>query len=821
MKFLQKSAAFVLILAMVACLLLPGGLVLQANAAENVVYTVSDFQINPLYADVISESDLLHSPPTLGADPDGQAEDPEYVTTIEEAAVTLREAMKQRADTVTIYFQTPELSKEYTEADFKGQIQAIVVEAMEHTGVPTEGDYIKWQYAGWRYEGSAASTTVDGTTVFQWILNFSLTYYTTKDQEKELDAAVEKLLESMDIAEAPDYLKIKTIYDYITEHVVYDHDNLNDDSYTLKYTAYAALQDGTAVCQGYALLLYRLALELDVDCRLIAGMGGNEAHGWNIIELKDLYYNMDATWDAGATAYNYFLRCGKNFPNHTRDAEYDTKTFHATYPMAEENYAPIPSDSCKHDAYDNGQVTTQPTCDKEGVKTFTCTNCGFTYTKPIPTVDHTYETEVVDPTCAKEGLTTYTCSVCGYSYTEAIPTLDHEYEITVTDPTCTEQGYTTYTCTGCGKYYIGEHTDPLGHEYDAEALVYDPDTRTHSATCIRCDVQSVEDCTFLEGAVTREPSIHASGILEYVCTGCGGTYEKHLPYRISGSSRYETAFQTAEDLKECLGVETFEYIVVAYGRGFADALAGSYLATELNAPILLTEDSFHDEVIDYIDANLSRTGWVYILGGPSTISQSFEDSLNQIGINCARLYGGNRYETNLAILDKAGLNSKTILVCTGTNFADSLSASAVNLPILLVGNTLSAYQEEYLGMFESLNFCIIGGPNSVSERVAEELRAYGTVKRISGNTREATSVLVAEAFCPDPDTVALAYSRNFPDGLCGGPLAYQLGAPLLLVSSGAEALAADYVTESDLTAGIILGGTNSISNETANRVFGN
>ena len=80
MKFLQKSAAFVLILAMVVCLFLPGGLVLQANAAENVVYTVADFLINPLYADVISESDLLHSPPTLGADPDGQAEDPEYVT---------------------------------------------------------------------------------------------------------------------------------------------------------------------------------------------------------------------------------------------------------------------------------------------------------------------------------------------------------------------------------------------------------------------------------------------------------------------------------------------------------------------------------------------------------------------------------------------------------------------------------------------------------------------------------------------------------------------------------------------------------------------
>ena len=73
MKYLQKATAFVLILALVACLLLPGGLVLRADAAENAAYSFSGVYVNPLYADVVTESSLMQVPPTLGAEPDAQA----------------------------------------------------------------------------------------------------------------------------------------------------------------------------------------------------------------------------------------------------------------------------------------------------------------------------------------------------------------------------------------------------------------------------------------------------------------------------------------------------------------------------------------------------------------------------------------------------------------------------------------------------------------------------------------------------------------------------------------------------------------------------
>lgn len=782
MKQLRRLAALLLALAVAAGLLAPGGISIGARAAENTALTISDTWINPLYASILTEADLNQP----GDIPVPFAE-PEYLTSTEEAGSVLREGMKARAETITIYLQTPLISDEFTEEDFKMQVWEILAYAVAHTGVPDEGDYLMWQFGGVGYGASAYYGKDNGKTVLHWTIPFTFTYYTTLDQEQQVDAAVEKLLDSWDLSAAPDYLKIQTIYDYICSHVTYDYAHWGSTDYTLQFTAYAALQNGTAVCQGYAVLLYRLALELGIDCRLIAGTGRNEAHGWNIVALKGKYYNLDATWDAGYTDHLYFLRSTENFTNHLRDAEYDTAAFHAAYPMSGTDYVPTASDLCKTHTYDKGHVTVEATCTKPGVKTYTCTNCGDTYT-------------------------------------ESLPTADHNYTAVVTAPSCTTGGYTTYTCTGCGKSHTDGATAALGHEAEWEHVAHNAATRTHTAPCVRCGMALTDSCTFGEGVITVEASIYHNGVEEFTCTVCGGTYQIRSAYRIYGDNRYETAYRTADQLKEALNVDTFDTIVVAYGRNFADALAGSYLAIQMDAPILLTQDSEDSNVQAYIEENLTAGGKVYILGGTAVVSQSFEDSLKSAGINVERLYGDSRYLTNLAILNKAGLNGKEILVCTCTSFADSLSASAANLPILLVNNDTGKLTEEQKAYLQTLNGCtfyIIGGTAAVSDDLAAQLAEYGKIERVYGNSREETSVKVAETFCGSADTVALAYSRNFPDGLCGGPLAYHLGAPLLLVNAGQEAYAADYVAKNSVEKGIILGGTAVIPDDVANAVFGN
>ena len=81
-------------------------------------------------------------------------------------------------------------------------------------------------------------------------------------------------------------------------------------------------------------------------------------------------------------------------------------------------------------------------------------------------------------------------------------------------------------------------------------------------------------------------------------------------------------------------------------------------------------------------------------------------------------------------------------------------------------------------------------------------------------------MLIAQKYFNNPDYALITYSKNFPDGLAGGPLAYALGAPLLLTTTGSESIANEYITAEGIESGYVLGGTAAVSDETARKVFG-
>ena len=292
--------------------------------------------------------------------------------------------------------------------------------------------------------------------------------------------------------------------------------------------------------------------------------------------------------------------------------------------------------------------------------------------------------------------------------------------------------------------------------------------------------------------------------------------------RISGENRFETAFKVADAMKQVLGVDKFQAIVVASGSNFADALSGSYLANVKHAPILLSyNDTYNNKAKDYIRANLAPGGTVYILGGTSAVPKSMESGLD--GFRIRRLAGANRFETNLLILKEAGVpNGTKVLVCTGTNFADSLSASATGLPIFLVYNEsgkLTDSQKQYLATLRC-DYYIVGGTSAVSNKLGGAFFQYSeNVWRISGKNRFETSVTVAKHFCGQPKQAVLAYAWNYPDGLCGGPLAYAMGCPLVLTMTGYEAEADSYTQLWNITKGTVLGSTGLISDPSAVQIF--
>lgn len=248
------------------------------------------------------------------------------------AAAYLSSQMQLRSNTTVVKVKT--LGKR------ENIFYDVIAKALAHTGEPTGGDYLYRHLS--QYGGSIGYRYVGND--YYYTLTYEVEYHTTAQQEQEMDGAVDALLEKLDLWNATDYEKVCRIYDYITANISYDYKNLEDITYTLKYSAYAALVNKTAVCQGYASLFYRLALELGVDCRVIAGFGNGGRHAWNIVELNGRYYNLDSTWDASwvqvGLPYNFFLRCEETFEDHIRDEEYETEQFHSAYPMDTADYEP-------------------------------------------------------------------------------------------------------------------------------------------------------------------------------------------------------------------------------------------------------------------------------------------------------------------------------------------------------------------------------------------------------------------------------------------------------------------------------------------------
>ena len=316
-----------------------------------------------------------------------------------------------------------------------------------------------------------------------------------------------------------------------------------------------------------------------------------------------------------------------------------------------------------------------------------------------------------------------------------------------------------------------------------------------------------------ENELYREYPSHAS-------SWSGIWHRESGALRIAGNNRFETSQNIATMFKdnESYGVHS---VILASGDNFADALAGSYLAAVLNAPIILTRAGKETEVNKYIKSILSPEGTIIVLGGTAAVPESCLQGLG--GYNITRLAGSNRYLTNLEIFNYSLINlydSDTILIATGTNYADSLSASATGLPILLVKDSLTNEQKKFLSRFSNKKLVILGGTNAVNSTVESQLRAYGTVSRVSGANRAATSLEIAKKFFPNATTAVIAYSHNFPDGLCGGPLAYQANAPLILTRDNDADATSSYLKSKGMDFGYVLGGKSVISDSLVKKLFG-
>ena len=233
----------------------------------------------------------------------------------------------------------------------------------------------------------------------------------------------------------------------------------------------------------------------------------------------------------------------------------------------------------------------------------------------------------------------------------------------------------------------------LGHNYGP--WQFDSASRSHYRVCSRDGShKETQPCTFVDTV--------SGNVITHECSVCHGKYTEEIPAgkkttRLFGQDRYETSFVIADQLKEQLGVSKFANVVIACATNYADALAGSYLAAAKNAPIILAGETTKKikTLVNYLKANVASGATVYVLGGEAAVSANVFKALTDAGLKVERVWGDDRYKTNIEILNKAGISSsQEILVCSALNYADSLSAAATGRPILLVKNSLTKKQKE-------------------------------------------------------------------------------------------------------------------------------
>ncbi|MDA3936804.1 MAG: cell wall-binding repeat-containing protein [Actinomycetota bacterium] len=302
--------------------------------------------------------------------------------------------------------------------------------------------------------------------------------------------------------------------------------------------------------------------------------------------------------------------------------------------------------------------------------------------------------------------------------------------------------------------------------------------------------------------------------------------------RLSGDTRYETAMATSQD---AFADNSSNYVVVATGLNFADALSASGLAGAYECPLLITGNTLSSELTDEID----RVGAsnVVLIGGPAAIPEVVETDLDTAGYTVTRIQGDNRYDTSAMVADEIKTVTtagdgfhQSVFIARGDSFADALAISpfaySEKNPVLLVRTDSVPVETE--GALIGLNIqaaTLVGGTAAISADTMDDINdiivnanSGMSSDRWSGANRYETAAVIAQhgidAGFADASYIGVATGMNFPDALGGGVVCGRRGGVLLLTSPTALSPdAEDFITTNMLydTSVRVFGGESAVA----------
>ncbi|WP_158095134.1 Ig-like domain-containing protein [Gottfriedia luciferensis] len=199
---------------------------------------------------------------------------------VEEYKSKLENALQNRVTSFSIEYTGGSLS---TEA-LKGMISDIL----------NSDDYLMYSLKSYSYSGTSKT------------VNYTFSYWESLDQTNAVSAKVTEVLSTIITPNMNDFQKEKAIHDWIETNVSYD-------TTLVQHSAYAGLfGNKKTVCQGYALITYKMLKEAGIENKIVEGMAGATPHAWNIVKIDGIWYHLDTTWDdpvpdiAGRVIFDHF-----------------------------------------------------------------------------------------------------------------------------------------------------------------------------------------------------------------------------------------------------------------------------------------------------------------------------------------------------------------------------------------------------------------------------------------------------------------------------------------------------------------------------------
>ncbi len=145
-------------------------------------------------------------------------------------------------------------------------------------------------------------TKIKTTIVDNGEINLQIDYLYPDEEIDYLNNEVNNLINTLITEDLnTDYDKIKVIHDYIINNTKYDLDNNN-------YSAYDALKNHKATCNGYTDLMAIFLTKMGYDNFKIATTNSNadksSGHVWNAVKIDDEWLHLDLTWDDPVSSDN-------------------------------------------------------------------------------------------------------------------------------------------------------------------------------------------------------------------------------------------------------------------------------------------------------------------------------------------------------------------------------------------------------------------------------------------------------------------------------------------------------------------------------------